>query len=74
MTEEQTIKTIQLLIKRGYGYNQMIEELGIDAETLSDILANHLIIKNIVEKRYKINLSKVESKRKDNHGRKRNTK
>lgn len=74
MTEEQTVKEIQTLIKRGYGYNQMLEELGMDTGTLAGVLANHLIVRNILEKRYKINLSELEEKRKDNHGRKRNTK
>jgi hypothetical protein len=60
------VGTAQKLIRRGYGFNQLITELNLTKETFYEVCLENLAFKNEVERRYNVKIdSKVEEDRTD---------
>lgn len=49
----------QKLIRRGYGFNQLITELNITKETFYEVCLKNLAFKNEVERRYDIKIDTI---------------
>lgn len=57
------VGNVRKLVRRGYGFNQMLTELNIKKEDLIEACNKNLVFKNELEKRYSISLSIVEENR-----------
>lgn len=58
------VGTAQKLIRRGYGFNQLLAELNITKDTFYEVCLKNLAFKNEVERRYDVKIdSKVEGNR-----------
>ena len=52
----------QRLIRRGYGFNQLITELNITKDKFYEICNKNLVFKNEVEKRYDFKIDTIVEK------------
>ena len=52
----------QKLIRRGYGFNQLITELNITKETFYEVCLKNLAFKNEVERRYGVKIDSIVEK------------
>jgi hypothetical protein len=53
------IGTAQKLIRRGYGFNQLLTELNLTKETFYDVCLKNLAFKNEVERRYDVKIDSI---------------
>lgn len=53
------VGTAQRLIRRGYGFNQLLAELNITKETFYEVCNKDLSFKHEVERRYDVNIDTI---------------
>ena len=60
------IGTAQKLIRRGYGFNQLLAELNITKDKFYEICNKNLVFKNEVERRYDVKIDSIIEKDRNN--------
>lgn len=53
------VGTAQKLIRRGYGFNQLLTELNLTKETFYEVCLKNLAFKNEVERRYDVKIDSI---------------
>ena len=53
------VGTAQRLIRRGYGFNQLLAELNLTKETFYEVCLKNLAFKNEVERRYDVKIDSI---------------